>query len=54
MSEKPTPQVIVKKRKWKEAIEDLELSLELAKQVLVCTTRFAESALGLTRYHCAD
>jgi hypothetical protein len=28
------PQVIVKKRKWEEAIEGLELSRELAKQVL--------------------
>ena len=28
------PQVIVNKQKWKEAIEGLELSPELAKQVL--------------------
>ena len=28
------PQVIVNKRKWKESIEALELSRELAKQVL--------------------
>jgi hypothetical protein len=28
------PQVVVNKRKWKEAIEALELSRELAKQVL--------------------
>jgi hypothetical protein len=28
------PQVTVNKRKWKEAIEALELSRELAKQVL--------------------
>jgi hypothetical protein len=28
------PQVIVNKQKWKQAIEGLELSRELAKQVL--------------------
>ena len=28
------PQVIVNKQKWKKAIEGLELSRELAKQVL--------------------
>jgi len=28
------PQVIVNNEKWKEAIEDLEISRELAKQVL--------------------
>jgi hypothetical protein len=28
------PQVIVNKQKWKEAIESLELSRRLAKQVL--------------------
>jgi hypothetical protein len=28
------PQVIVNKQKWKEAVEGLELSRELAKQVL--------------------
>jgi hypothetical protein len=34
LSEKQMPQVIVKKHKWKKAIEGLELSRELAKQVL--------------------
>jgi hypothetical protein len=33
-SEEQMPQVIGNKEKWKEAVEGLELSRELAKQVL--------------------
>ncbi len=50
------PQVIVKKRKWKEAIEGLELSRELAKQVLsqlsytpTVATTFNSKAFGPVR-----
>ncbi len=41
------PQVIVNKRKWKEGIEGLELSRQLAKQVLSQMSYTPTAATGL-------
>ena len=47
LSEKQVPQVIVNKQKWKEAREGLELSRELAKQVLSQLSYTPPVATGL-------
>ncbi len=44
------PQVIVNKQKWKKAIEGLELSRELAKQVLSGLTYTPRCTVSVSRY----